>query len=88
MMVRLPRIIPLSRLKGARPARAAASPRLSSPSSGIWAKSKTAVRSPTPVIVVSFCALRERSIDSADEFFNEQIELIDLLLHLQGKLVA
>src|SRR5438034_164691 len=38
-------MVPLSRLKGAKPARAAASRRLSVPSSGICASSSAAVRS-------------------------------------------
>ena len=58
-IVRLPRNLPLSRLNGATPTKAATSRRLSWPSSGIWARSNAAVRGPTPLIGVSLCALAE-----------------------------
>jgi hypothetical protein len=78
----LPRHLPLSRLNGATPTRAATSRRLSWPSSGICASSKAAVRFPTPLIAVSLEALCESSGEAFDVLLNEQIELFDLLFDL------
>ena len=47
-IVRLPRSLPLSRLKGATPTRAAIARRFSRPSSGSWASSVSESCSPTP----------------------------------------
>src|SRR5690349_15943571 len=47
-IARLPRILPLSRLNGATPTRAAACRRVSEPSSGSSAKSVRALTGPTP----------------------------------------
>ncbi len=78
-----PARIPLSRLKGANPASAAASRRLSY--SQFWhlrAKSRAAVRGPTPATAVSFCALTDELLGLGNELSNEPINLIDLFLHL------
>src|SRR5580704_6637165 len=81
-MARLPRIFPLSRLNGATPTKAATSRRLSCPNSGICASSKAAVRSPTPLIEVSFSALADRRGRLFNVLFDQQIEFFNLLFDL------
>src|SRR5207248_7420441 len=89
-MARLPRIDPLSWLKGARPASAAAWRRLSWPSSGICASKSAAVRTPTPLIAVSFCALTQSvwscAIKSLMPLSSVLICVLILLIRLRLKL--
>src|SRR5262249_42306030 len=86
-MARLARIFPLSRLNGATPTHAATSRRLSCPNSGNCARSNCCRARSDSADRAQFGSFSREFLGLIDVPFNEQIELIDLLLDLVDQMV-